>query len=134
MIWQIFHLRKSVLTFLFLIFIAAILLFFIWFIDEQPKTQSVSTLIWAVLVRIVSGYSPTLYSCQQSLPRMPVPSLKDTLSRLLDSLKPLYGEDTEEWTELVQEAAKFEKTTGPKLQSILVLKSWWSQNFVTDWW
>lgn len=93
-----------------------------------------STLIWAVLVRIVSGYSPTLYSCQQSLPRMPVPSLKDTLSRLLDSLKPLYGEDTEEWTELVQEAAKFEKTTGPKLQSILVLKSWWSQNFVTDWW
>ncbi|KAJ8311520.1 hypothetical protein KUTeg_010875 [Tegillarca granosa] len=102
--------------------------------NEQPKTQSVSTLMWAVLVRIVSGYSPTLYSCQQSLPRMPVPSLKDTLNRLLDSLKPLYGEDTEEWNKLVQEAAKFEKTTGPKLQSILVLKSWWSQNFVTDWW
>nr|XP_034320165.1 carnitine O-palmitoyltransferase 1, liver isoform-like isoform X2 [Crassostrea gigas] len=101
---------------------------------EQPKTQSFSTLIWGILVKLISGYSPKLYSCQSSLARMPVPALRDTLSKLLDSLEPLYGEDIGKWNKLKQDAADFERGYGPKLQRILVLKSWWCNNYVTDWW
>lgn len=103
-------------------------------VDEQPKTQSFSTLIWGILVKLISGYSPKLYSCQSSLARMPVPALRDTLSKLLDSLEPLYGEDIGKWNKLKQDAADFERGYGPKLQRILVLKSWWCNNYVTDWW
>lgn len=101
---------------------------------EQPKTQSFSTLIWGILVKLISGYSPKLYSCQSSLARMPVPALRDTLAKLLQSLEPLYGEDIGKWNKLKQDAADFEKGYGPKLQRILVLKSWWCNNYVTDWW
>ncbi|XP_048251117.1 carnitine O-palmitoyltransferase 1, liver isoform-like isoform X2 [Haliotis rufescens] len=101
---------------------------------EPPKSQSVLTLIWGAMVRIVSGRHPLLYSCQRSLPRMSVPTLRHTLDHLLDSLKPLYGEDSEEFQTLKAEAKVFEQTQGPKLQRMLVLKSWWSQNWVSDWW
>lgn len=33
-----------------------------------------------------------------------------------------------------QLANEFETTIGPKLQKYLVLKSWWSSNYVSDWW
>ncbi|XP_048749687.2 carnitine O-palmitoyltransferase 1, liver isoform-like isoform X2 [Ostrea edulis] len=101
---------------------------------EQPKTQSVSTIVWGLLVKLVSGYSPKLYSCQSSLARMPVPSLSDTLAKLMASLEPLYREDIEKWNQLKKDAADFEKGYGPKLQRILKLKSWWCNNYVTDWW
>nr|XP_022311882.1 carnitine O-palmitoyltransferase 1, liver isoform-like [Crassostrea virginica] len=101
---------------------------------EQPKTQSFSTILWGILVKLVSGYSPKLYSCQSSLARMPVPALRDTLTKLLSSLEPLYGEDIGKWNKLKKDAEDFEKGYGPKLQRILMLKSWWCNNYVTDWW
>ena len=55
-----------------------------------------STIVWAFIVRLVSGYSPSMYSYQQSLPRMPVPPLKVTLEKLIESLEPLYDRDSEE--------------------------------------
>ena len=102
--------------------------------DEQPKTQSVSTVLWGILVKIVSGYSPSLYSCQRSLPRMPVPTVNETLNKLLNSLSPLYDKNSEEWKKLCNDAKDFEKNMAPALQRILILKSWWSTNYVTDWW
>ncbi|CAC5359081.1 CPT1A [Mytilus coruscus] len=101
---------------------------------EQPKTQSYSTILWGVLVKVVSGYSPSLYSCQRSLPRMPVPTVQETLSRLLKSLRPLYDENSKEWKSICKNAEDFEKSLAHKLQRVLILKSWWSQNYVTDWW
>ncbi|CAG2246768.1 CPT1A [Mytilus edulis] len=101
---------------------------------EQPKTQSYSTILWGVMVKVVSGYSPSLYSCQRSLPRMPVPTVQETLSRLLKSLRPLYDEDSKEWKSICKNAEEFEKSLAHKLQRVLMLKSWWSQNYVTDWW
>ncbi len=59
--------------------------------------MSPKTLIWGALVRIVSGYHPSLYSCQKSLPFMPVPSLRETLNRFLLSIEPLYGKDSIEY-------------------------------------
>ena len=63
---------------------------------------------------------------------MPVPPLKETLAGFLNSIEPLYEE--EKFKEFESQAAEFEKTLGPKLQKILQLKSWWAQNYVTDWW
>ncbi len=99
---------------------------------ETLKSQSVKTVVWAVCVRMISGYQPSLYSCQNSLPRLPVPSLSSTLKKLVESLKPLCSQ--EELDELQKEAGEFEKGVGSKLQRILILKSWWAPNYVTDWW
>ncbi|XP_025081359.1 carnitine O-palmitoyltransferase 1, liver isoform-like isoform X3 [Pomacea canaliculata] len=101
---------------------------------EPPRKQSAVTLAWGVLVRLVTGSHPTLFSYQRSLPRLSVPPLKDTLNKLLVSLKPLYIDHEDEFTKLKVEAAEFEKTLGPKLQNALVLKSWWAPNYVSDWW
>lgn len=101
---------------------------------EQPKTQGVLTVIWGLLVKVVSGSHPALYACQLSLPRQPVPPLKDTLKGLIHSLKPLYGEDSQIIQDLKTESKEFQRTLGPKLQSILYLKSWWAQSYVSDFW
>lgn len=101
---------------------------------EQPKTQGPVTVIWGLLVKLVSGSHPALYACQLSLPRLPVPPLKNTLKGLIYSLKPLYGEDSEIIRDLKLESKEFQRTLGPKLQRILYLKSWWAQNYVTDFW
>lgn len=101
---------------------------------EQPKTQGVATMAWGLLVKLVSGSHPSLYGCQLSLPRLPVPPLKETLKGLIHSLKPLYGEDSKIIQDLKSESKDFQKTLGPKLQRILYLKSWWAQNYVTDFW
>ncbi|XP_052265796.1 carnitine O-palmitoyltransferase 1, liver isoform-like [Dreissena polymorpha] len=101
---------------------------------EQPKTQSLATTVWGLLVHLVSGSHPSLYGCQQSLPRQPVPPLKETLKSLIQSLKPLYGEDSQIIQDLKKESKEFQRTLGPKLQRILYLKSWWAQHYVTDFW
>ena len=65
---------------------------------------------------------------------MPVPPLKHTLKQLIESLKPFYGEKSEIINELKEESKHFQNTLGPTLQRILYLKSWWAQNYVTDFW
>ncbi|KAK3094953.1 hypothetical protein FSP39_008296 [Pinctada imbricata] len=100
---------------------------------EQPKTQSISTILWGLSIKLVSGYHPKLYSCQRSLPRMPVPPLQETIGKLLESIKPLYAQNDKKWIAIQKEAEEFQRTIGPQLQWILVFKSWWSPNYVTDW-
>ncbi|KAG1650421.1 Carnitine O-palmitoyltransferase 1, liver isoform [Nymphon striatum] len=113
-------------------YLLRILLTYRGWMFERPNIQSKTTLIWAITVRLISGYQPSLYSCQKSLPRLPVPPLKQTLKKLIESLRPV---STDEEIEILkQESKEFEKSLGPKLQKILMLKSWWSQNYVTDWW
>ncbi|XP_071444145.1 carnitine O-palmitoyltransferase 1, liver isoform-like [Hetaerina americana] len=97
-----------------------------------PKKVPTKIKIWAVCVRLVSGYQPSLFSCQRSLPLLPVPPLKQTLRKLLASLKPLHTE--EELKRLQEQAQEFEMNLGSKLQKLLVLKSWWVPNYVSDWW
>ncbi|PAA78813.1 hypothetical protein BOX15_Mlig011885g2 [Macrostomum lignano] len=101
---------------------------------QPPRTQSWTTLAWGLLVKIVSGYKPSTYSCQAALPRMPVPPLRRTLDQLIDSLTPLYGQDSGQVRDFKRQAAEFEKSIGYKLQRVLQLKSWWAPNYVTDWW
>uniref|UniRef100_A0A671Q1X3 carnitine O-palmitoyltransferase n=1 Tax=Sinocyclocheilus anshuiensis TaxID=1608454 RepID=A0A671Q1X3_9TELE len=86
-----------------------------------------------ILVNIFSGMqTPMLYSFQNSLPHLPVPSVKDTMRRYLESVQPLLSD--EEHRRMQSLALDFEKNLGPKLQWYLKLKSWWASNYVSDWW
>uniref|UniRef100_A0A3P8SQZ2 carnitine O-palmitoyltransferase n=1 Tax=Amphiprion percula TaxID=161767 RepID=A0A3P8SQZ2_AMPPE len=91
-----------------------------------------STRVWMVLVKVFSGRKPMLYSFQNSLPRLPVPSVKDTCRRYLESVRPLM--DDERFERMKGLAKDFEKNLGPRLQWYLKLKSWWASNYVSDWW
>ena len=72
-----------------------------------------------------------LYSFQSSLPRLPVPAVKDTVSRYLRSARPLLNDQDYEAIEKL--ANEFLATTANRLQRYLVLKSWWATNYVSDW-
>ena len=52
--------------------------------------------MWCVLVRIVSGSTPTTFACQLSLPRLPVPSVDATLKKFLESVTPLFSKEENE--------------------------------------
>lgn len=100
-----------------------------WMFAEHGK-MSRSTKIWMAMVKVFSGRKPMLYSFQTSLPRLPVPAVKDTVSRYLESVRPLMKEeDFQRMTTLAQD---FAVNLGPKLQWYLKLKSWWATNYVSN--
>ncbi|XP_035859181.1 carnitine O-palmitoyltransferase 1, liver isoform isoform X1 [Sander lucioperca] len=88
--------------------------------------------LWMLLVKVFSGRKPMLYSFQNSLPRLPVPTIKDTCRRHLESVRPLM--DDEKYERMEGLTKDFEKNLGPRLQWYLKLKSWWASNYVSDWW
>uniref|UniRef100_A0A667XXD4 carnitine O-palmitoyltransferase n=1 Tax=Myripristis murdjan TaxID=586833 RepID=A0A667XXD4_9TELE len=99
---------------------------------EQHGRVSTTTKVWVTLLRLLSGRKPLLYSYQTSLPHLPVPAIKDTLTRYLESVRPLLtGPEFERMSEL---ANQFESTLGNRLQRYLKLKALWATNYVSDWW
>lgn len=54
-----------------------------WMYETRGRPLSNKTKIWMILVRILSSWNkPKLYSLQGSIPKLPLPSLKDTLIRV----------------------------------------------------
>ncbi|KAI3371512.1 hypothetical protein L3Q82_024094, partial [Scortum barcoo] len=100
--------------------------------NARHGSVSWSTRVWMLLVKVFSGRKPMLYSFQNSLPRLPVPSVKDTCRRYLESVRPLM--DDEKYERMKGLTKDFEKNLGPRLQWYLKLKSWWASNYVSDWW
>lgn len=106
-----------------------------WMYEQRGKGRVISnrTKIWFFLIKIFSGGSkPLLYSYQGSLPRLPIPSLKETMARYLKSVRPLLND--ERYLRMRKLAEEFQNGIGAKLQRYLVLKSWWATNYVSDWW
>lgn len=99
---------------------------------ESLRSPPLKIKVWAVLVRLISGYQPSLYSFQRSLPRMSVPPVAGSMLKLRESMRPIM--DTHEYTRFDELAREFETKMAHKLQRLLVLKSWLTQNYVTDWW
>ncbi|XP_069557956.1 carnitine O-palmitoyltransferase 1, liver isoform isoform X2 [Brachyistius frenatus] len=99
---------------------------------SRHGSVSWSTRVWMVLVKVFSGRKPMLYSFQNSLPRLPLPSVKDTCRRYLESVRPLM--EDEQYERMKGLTEDFEKNLGPRLQWYLKLKSWWASNYVSDWW
>ncbi|XP_041651055.1 carnitine O-palmitoyltransferase 1, liver isoform isoform X2 [Cheilinus undulatus] len=99
---------------------------------SRHGSVSWTTRAWMLLVKVFSGRKPMLYSFQNSLPRLPVPTVKDTCTRYLESVRPLM--EDEQYERMKGLAKDFEKNLGPRLQWYLKLKSWWASNYVSDWW
>ncbi|XP_056593850.1 carnitine O-palmitoyltransferase 1, liver isoform [Triplophysa dalaica] len=99
---------------------------------EQHGNVSTTTKIWAGMVRIFSGRQPLLYSYQGSLPNLPVPAVKDTVNRYLESVRPLMNDS--EYERMTNLAKEFEGSLGNRLQWYLKLKAMWASNYVSDWW
>uniref|UniRef100_A0A665UYQ4 carnitine O-palmitoyltransferase n=1 Tax=Echeneis naucrates TaxID=173247 RepID=A0A665UYQ4_ECHNA len=102
-----------------------------WMFEQHGKMSN-TTKVWVALVRIFSGRKPLLYSYQGSLPNLPVPTIKDTLKRYLESVRPLM--DDAQYEHLTNLAAEFENSLGKRLQWYLKLKALWASNYVSDWW
>ncbi|XP_068116468.1 carnitine O-palmitoyltransferase 1, liver isoform isoform X2 [Hyperolius riggenbachi] len=102
-----------------------------WMFEEHGKLSR-STRVWMGMVKLFSGRKPMLYSFQTSLPHLPVPAVKDTVKRYLESVKPLM--DEQHFQRMEGLANEFAVTLGPRLQWYLKLKSWWATNYVSDWW
>uniref|UniRef100_A0AAZ3RFE6 carnitine O-palmitoyltransferase n=1 Tax=Oncorhynchus tshawytscha TaxID=74940 RepID=A0AAZ3RFE6_ONCTS len=101
-----------------------------WMFEQRGKMSN-TTKVWA-LVRIFSGRQPLLYSYQGSLPNQPVPAVKDTVKRYLESVRPLTTPD--EFERMASLATQFESSLGNRLQWYLKLKALWASNYVSDWW
>ncbi|XP_037589935.1 carnitine O-palmitoyltransferase 1, liver isoform isoform X2 [Cebus imitator] len=97
-----------------------------WMFAEHGK-MSRATKIWMGMVKLFSGRKPMLYSFQTSLPRLPVPAVKDTVNRYLESVRPLMKE--EDFKRMTALAHDFAVSLGPRLQWYLKLKSWWATNY-----
>ncbi|KAM9481838.1 carnitine O-palmitoyltransferase 1, muscle isoform 1-T2 [Clarias gariepinus] len=102
-----------------------------WIFEPHGK-MSMTTKVWISLLKMFSSRRPLLYSFQGSLPRLPVPSIDDTIHRYLESVRPLLDDDQYKQMEIV--ANEFKRDQAPKLQKYLHLKSWWAHNYVSDWW
>eukprot|EP01012_Entosiphon_sulcatum_P004510 TRINITY_DN1179_c0_g1_i1.p1 TRINITY_DN1179_c0_g1~~TRINITY_DN1179_c0_g1_i1.p1 ORF type:complete len:817 (-),score=131.69 TRINITY_DN1179_c0_g1_i1:16-2466(-) len=113
------------------LFLRALLHYQSWMYESKP---SLKTKIWGLLIKAlyVRRGEHHLYDFQDSLPRLPVPVLRDTCTRYLRSMEPLLT--PEEFAETKTAADLFCKKEGPKLQRYLRLKSWVADNYVTDWW
>ena len=98
------------------------------------KKVSTTTIVWGALLRgfFFGQRSPLTYSFQNAMPRLPVPALKDTITRYLTTVEPLLSAD--EYAKTKKEAHEFLASGGAKkCQAILVLKSWFAGNYVSDW-
>uniref|UniRef100_A0A6Q2WZ52 carnitine O-palmitoyltransferase n=1 Tax=Esox lucius TaxID=8010 RepID=A0A6Q2WZ52_ESOLU len=98
-----------------------------WMFEPRGKMTN-TTKVWLTLVRIFSGRQPLLYSYQGSLPNLPVPAVKDTIKRYLESVQPL--KNPEEFERMTSLAANFESCLGNRLQWYLKLKALWASNYV----
>ncbi|XP_058800409.1 carnitine O-palmitoyltransferase 1, muscle isoform-like [Phymastichus coffea] len=104
-----------------------------WMYEKQPTKPSLATKLWAFSLKILLlRQKPALYSFQSLLPRLPVPRLDATIDQYLKSMKPLL--ESHKYDQLVTLSRDFKQNLGSKLQRYLYFKSWWSENYVTDWW
>lgn len=102
-----------------------------WMFEMHGRVSN-TTKVWVTLLRLLSSRKPLLYSYQTSLPHLPVPAIKDTLSRYLQSVRPLVSDP--EFKRMTELANDFEANLGNRLQRYLKLKALWATNYVSDWW
>ncbi|KAI6196786.1 Acyltransferase ChoActase COT CPT domain containing protein [Aphelenchoides besseyi] len=103
-----------------------------WMYESVGQKISRQTQLWFQLLHLISRFGPMLHSFQGALPHLPLPSLDSTLAKHLRSMRPILND--EEYNQLVEDSEKFRKGLGRRLQRYLVIKSYLSVNYVTDWW
>jgi len=101
---------------------------------EGAGKPSKLIVLWAMVVKVLSGREQLMLGFQACLPRQPVPSLRATTDRFLQSVRPLLTQ--EQFGGMTERAHAFLAAEGPRLQRWLILKSWYplTPNYVSDWW
>ncbi|GFQ92989.1 carnitine O-palmitoyltransferase 1, liver isoform [Trichonephila clavata] len=100
-----------------------------WMYQSRAKKMPLKTKLWLGTVSFIAKRKPQLYSFQGSLPNLPVPDLDKTMDRYLQSVKPLLDEEKHKRMQIL--AKEFSSGIGKKLQRYLILKSWWTTNYVS---
>uniref|UniRef100_A0A914VD40 Choline/carnitine acyltransferase domain-containing protein n=1 Tax=Plectus sambesii TaxID=2011161 RepID=A0A914VD40_9BILA len=103
-----------------------------WLYESNRGQISLATKLWGVCMGMLRYAKPKLHSCDRLLPALPLPALKDTVRRHLESVEPLLNEA--EYQEMVHLAKEFESGVGRKLQFYLWLYSLTTDNYVSDMW
>ena len=73
------------------------------------------------------------FAAQSSLPKLPVPELSDTLTKLKESLKPI-ALDEKEYERVVKSIDEFAAKQGPVLQERLVQRAQQRDHWLEEWW
>lgn len=73
------------------------------------------------------------FGAQTKLPRLPVPNLEDTFSRLKESLKPIAWSESE-YASVVSKVDEFAKTKAPELQGRLLARATEHPHWLEEWW
>eukprot|EP00668_Euglena_longa_P018525 GGOE01023103.1.p1 GENE.GGOE01023103.1~~GGOE01023103.1.p1 ORF type:complete len:868 (+),score=209.13 GGOE01023103.1:33-2606(+) len=102
-----------------------------WIYESKP---SFLTKLWAGFMKygFMRQTKPLLYTYQGVLPKLPVPTLEATCKKYLASVKPLLSET--EFLEVTRKSEHFQQHEGRRLQQFLQLRSWTSDNYVSEWW
>mmetsp|Transcript_5605 Transcript_5605/g.10883 ORF Transcript_5605/g.10883 Transcript_5605/m.10883 type:complete len:824 (-) Transcript_5605:763-3234(-) len=102
-----------------------------WMVE---KKTSFTTMAWGALMQFYFAFDkhPLTFTYQSAMPRLSVPPIKTTISRFLKSVRPVLTDD--EYNEYEKAANSFVRKEGPRLQAMLVAKSFYSTNYVSDWW
>ncbi|OUC41600.1 hypothetical protein D917_10796, partial [Trichinella nativa] len=61
---------------------------------ERLRNTRMATKFYLLIVKLILKHEPMLKSFQGALPRLPLPALRDTLRRHLDTLKPLLNDES----------------------------------------
>lgn len=101
---------------------------------EHGKPVPLHIKAWFFATRLLLGAYPLMYSFQSALPPLPVPPLKQTVDKFVESARALHGEDSEAFKKVQEQAASFLTQEGPTLQRYLNFKWAVSPNYMTDWW
>jgi carnitine O-palmitoyltransferase 1 len=103
-----------------------------WMYESRSGSGiSIWTRLWLPCVALLTIKKPQLYSYQASLPRLPLPSVNETVERYLRSIRPICKTD-DDYNRIVKLAEEFESGISSRLQRYLILKSWWATNFVSS--
>jgi hypothetical protein len=96
------------------------------------RKPSLLTRAWGGAVWLLSRGTPMTLSFQGALPRQPVPPLRATVDKFLESARLLQSPEQLALTRA--QAAEFLAGPGPRLQALLTAKSFLWSHPTTDWW
>jgi hypothetical protein len=86
-----------------------------------------------LVLKMIGGKKPSLFAFQDMLPNLPVPQLKDTLRKWLESVEHLVSE--EDFRKAQAAAAELEASAeGTRLQRILKKRAATQDNWLAEWW
>lgn len=97
------------------------------------EQKSLTTKSWAVLLKLLIGPGPhKLFDFEDALPTLPLPTLEQTCSKYLVTVKPLLSaEDYEHTCQLVK---LLQENEGPILQDYLLKRRAKLRSWLADWW